>query len=76
MRFLSFGAGVQTTALLLIDTFDEVIFADAQGEKDPTYDYMEKYTKPYCEEKGMRFTVVQRKESLEQFCLRTHMCLP
>ena len=73
MRFLSFGAGVQTTALLLMDSYDEIIFADTQGEHPETYDYMERFVLPYCKEKAIKFTVldseVQGTKSLEQFCL-------
>ena len=79
MRFLSFGAGVQTTALLLMDSYDEVIFADTQGENPETYEYLEKYTLPYVKDKGIKFTIldapVQNKEdgyesrSLEDWCL-------
>lgn len=46
MRVLSFGAGVQSTALLLASTlglvppFDEVIFADTQAEPKSVYDWL------------------------------------
>ncbi|MGI0079676.1 MAG: phosphoadenosine phosphosulfate reductase family protein, partial [Nitrososphaerales archaeon] len=58
--FLSFGAGVQTTALLLTDEFDEIIFADTGAEMPETYDYIEKYVKPYCKEKDLKFTTVTK----------------
>ncbi len=68
MRFLSFGAGVQTTALLLMDSYDEVIFADTGAEKQETYDYITKYVRPYCDLKEMPFTVVKAKRTLEEYC--------
>lgn len=79
VRFLSFGAGVQTTALLLIDSYDEVIFADTKGEMPETYEYLENVTLPYAKQHGIKFTVlsdpVQEKgtefstASLEEWCL-------
>ena len=76
-RFLSFGAGVQTTALLLMDSYDEVVFADTGGEKQQTYNYIQNVIIPFLHAKGTKFTVLRRKsrshgtESLEEFCLRT-----
>ena len=75
-RFLSFGAGVQTTALLLMDSYDEVIFADTKGEWPETYEYLEKFTLPYVKGKGIKFTVLGEAitksgittASLEDFC--------
>ena len=76
-RFLSFGAGVQTTALLLMDAYDEVIFADTQGEKPETYAYLEKFILPYVKERGIRFTVLESEvegtKSLEEYCLKFKM---
>ena len=82
-RFLSFGAGVQTTALLLMDEYDEVIFADTKGEWPETYAYLEKYTLPYVKEKGIKFTVLDQvvedekrgivTRSLEEWCLQHRM---
>ena len=76
MRFLSFGGGVQTTSLLLMDQYDEIIFADTGNEMPETYDYMKRYIAPYVEMKGIKFTVVRKgvkqSETLEQFCLRRH----
>jgi hypothetical protein len=82
-RFLSFGGGVQSTALLLMDSYDEVIFADTQGEHPETYDYMAKFHLPYVKEKGIKFTVLDdpvndrrtgiATKSLEEFCLTRKM---
>ena len=76
-RFLSFGAGVQSTALLLMDAYDEVVFADTQGEKPETYDHLRINVLPYVKEKGIKFTVldaeVEGYKSLEEYCLRYKM---
>jgi len=76
MKYLSFGAGVQTTAILLMYPqikFDEVIFADTGSELPETYEYLEKYSKPFMEENGIKFTVVRANDkginSLEEYCL-------
>jgi len=50
-RILSFGGGLQTTALAIMVAkgeleVDEVVFADTGAEKPETYWYMEKYIKP------------------------------
>ncbi len=54
-RILSFGAGVQTTALAILVAQDKVladgvVFADTGAEKPETYWYMENYTKPLLKE--------------------------
>ena len=50
-RILSFGGGLQTTALAIMVVkgeleVDEVVFADTGAEKPETYWYMENYIKP------------------------------
>jgi len=50
-RILSFGGGLQTTALAIMVAkgeieVDEVVFADTGAEKPETYWYMENYIKP------------------------------
>ncbi len=82
MKFLSFGAGVQTTAMLLMYDYDEVIFADTGSEKDQTYEYIEKYVKPYCRQQGIKFTTVYKMvhflgkmwvpDTLGEWCRRHH----
>lgn len=79
---LSFGGGVDTTAILhmpeVMKTVDEVIFADTGGEHPETYEYMEKYSSPFIKKLGIPFTVVRGHEnadgvtveSLEEACLR------
>ncbi len=63
-KVLSFGAGVQTTALAILIAegkvkVDEVVFADTGGEKPETYWYMEAYTIPLFKEIGVPFTTVR-----------------
>ncbi len=50
-RILSFGAGLQTTAMAIMVAkgelqIDEAVFADTGAEKPETYWYMENYIKP------------------------------
>lgn len=51
--YLSLGAGVDTTAILLMPDvmkeIDFVLFADTGGENPETYDYMDKHITPYLE---------------------------
>lgn len=80
-RILSFGGGVNTVALLLElvarrDPFEEVVFADTQGEWRETYNYLTRYVRPFCADNEIPFTVVLGDEdklgtvSLEEWCLR------
>ncbi len=63
MNILSFGGGVQTTALAILAARKEVqvdaaIFADPGAEKPETYWYIEAYIKPLFKEAGIPFIVV------------------
>jgi 3'-phosphoadenosine 5'-phosphosulfate sulfotransferase (PAPS reductase)/FAD synthetase len=68
ITYLSFGAGVNTVAILhipdVMKIVDFVIFADTGGEKPETYAYIEKYVKPYLKEIGKDFVVVKGKERI------------
>ena len=59
MKMLSYGGGLQTTALMVMARdkvdFDIAIFSDTGGEKPETYWYMENYMKQMAHEKGIRF---------------------
>ena len=64
-RILSFGAGVQTTALAILLAqgkieVDEVVFADTGAEKPETYWYMEAYTIPLFRGSRIPFTIVKQ----------------
>ena len=62
---LSMGGGVNTTALLLhhYERYTECIMADTHGEHDATYQYVEKYLKPFCVQHGIRWTTVESHKS-------------
>lgn len=70
-KFLSFGAGVQTTAMVLIpeimNEVDEVIFSDTGGEHPETYEFLEKYTKPYLESIGKPLVTVRMHNKLKDY---------
>ena len=76
VRCLSMGAGVQTTAILLKfwERYKDgyIVFADTGDEKKETYWYIEKYLKPFCETKGLRWVTVKHKHgfSLMDWCLK------
>lgn len=40
LRILNLGAGVQSTVLYLMDTFDYAVFADTQEEPDSVYEHL------------------------------------
>ena len=68
------GAGVQTTALLVVqpaDTWDAVVFADPGDEHPDTYAYIEKYLKPYCAEHGLPWHTLKQPSTLRQYMLET-----
>ncbi len=82
-RFLSFGAGIDTAAILhiseIMECVDFVMFADTGAENPETYAYMENYSIPFITEKlELPFVVVRGKENadgvtvdkLEDACLR------
>jgi len=69
-RILSFGGGLQTTALAILVAqgklqVDEVVFADTGCEKPETYWYMENYIKPLFEEVRIPFTIVKSEVKKE-----------
>jgi 3'-phosphoadenosine 5'-phosphosulfate sulfotransferase (PAPS reductase)/FAD synthetase len=61
---LSYGGGTNSTALLLEwvnrgKQLDAVIFADTGSEQPKTYNFINKYVKPFCEEKEIPFHTVK-----------------
>jgi len=69
-RFLSYGAGMQTFALLVMAEhgdieIDEVVFADTGAEHPETYDHIEKVAKPICERIGIPFTTVRMSKTVD-----------
>jgi len=76
-HILSLGAGVNSTALLhvIVDErlpLDEVIFADTGAEKPETYEYVEKWIRPFLESRAIPFVTVKAKETLMERCMRGH----
>jgi len=61
--YLSMGAGVQTTAMLLkyTERYHDggIVFADTGDEHKETYDYIRDYLEPYCESNGMSFDIAR-----------------
>lgn len=72
MKILSFGAGVQTTALLFTigKDMDYVVFADTGNEHEETYDYISNVVVPYCRSNNINFVRVYNKygKTLYQYC--------
>lgn len=67
-RILSFGGGVQTTAMAIMIaegelSIDEAVFADTGGEKPETYWYIDTYIKPLFNEIKIPFTILIRKKT-------------
>ena len=61
---LSYGGGVNSTALLLEwlrrgRSLDALIFADPGSEMPETYDFIETYVKPFCSDNGIPFETVR-----------------
>lgn len=75
-RILSFGAGVDSTAIIVYHLYvrsldiDHVVFADAGAEFPETYDNVE-LIKTLCEEAGIPFHIVKKGgETILEWCLR------
>jgi hypothetical protein len=69
-RFLSYGAGMQTFALLVMAEqgelqIDEVVFADTGAEHPETYDHIRKVAKPICDRIGIPFTTVRMSKTVD-----------
>jgi len=73
-RFLSYGAGMQTFALLVMAEkgdleIDEVIFADTGAEHPETYEHIEKVAKPICERVGIPFVAVRMRKEVDDISM-------
>lgn len=73
---LSFGAGVDSSAILLLHLFHEplnihhVVFADTGAEHPDTYANVERF-RQICEDHGLPFHVVAKDgETITEWCLR------
>lgn len=77
LRILSFGAGTQSTAMLILcgegklPKPELVLFADTGSETLATYAHVETWAKPFCESHGIPFELVQSdKGKLHEFYLK------
>ena len=77
LQVLSFGAGTQSTAMLILSAEGHlkkpelVIFADTGSETAETYAHVEEWAKPFCKENEIPFEVVQSsKGALHEFYLK------
>lgn len=84
MRVLSLGAGVNSTALLVLKAqgkveFDLALFADTGGEQPETYGYIEEVIKPFCRNNEIELVIVKREgndlydESFQRKIIPTRM---
>jgi len=74
---VSYGGGVDSTAMIIWliknkKPIDYVVFADVGNEVPETYQFIEKYMKPYCTKQNIPFQTVyvRRKISLWTNCFR------
>ena len=69
VTYLSLGAGVDTTAIVLMpdvmDKTDFVIFADTGSENPETYDYLNNIIKPYLEKIHKPLVIVHGEEIID-----------
>ncbi len=70
------GAGVNTAAMLIKywKEYDCVIFSDTGDEFPETYEYIEKYLKPFCKEKELKWITVKHKsgDTLREYSIKNH----
>ena len=75
VHILSMGAGVQTTAMLLkygpTGRYDYVVFADTKEEITGTYEYIERYLKPFCKKIGLPWVTVSKGEGIFDYYIKT-----
>jgi hypothetical protein len=89
VRIFSFGGGVQSNAVMVLAAqgrvqYDAFIFANVgeDSENPETLEYIEKYTKPFMADHGLKFVEVRKTlrcgkaETLRQFMERTKTSIP
>lgn len=66
MTVLSYGGGVNSTALLLLKfkEIDALIFSDPGAELPRTYSYIDQYVKPFCELHKIDFITVKIEQDI------------
>jgi hypothetical protein len=72
-EFLSFGAGVNSTAALLLLRPSVLIFADTGDEYPETYTYMEQYVRPFVVSYGGSFVTVRNQGKYRRVMLPTNL---
>ena len=81
MKALSFGGGVQTTALITLIarkellTPDVIAFSDTGCEWPETYDFLERYTKPLLRKLAIPFVTVRHAKPLMEY-YRQYRAIP
>lgn len=72
IKIMSFGAGVQTQAMLFTigKKMDYIVFADTGNEHQETYDYINNYSIPFCKINNIPFVRVYNKygKTLYEYC--------
>ena len=67
--YLSLGAGIDTTAIILMpdvmEKIDFVMFADTGSENPETYEYMEKYIKPHLASINKQLVIARGEETVK-----------
>lgn len=61
-EFLSYGAGVNSTAVMVILKPETLIFADTGDEHPETYEFIEGYAKPFVASYGGQFITVRNRK--------------
>lgn len=72
MKVLSFGAGVNSTAILVLHandkySVDAVVFADTMCEHPETYAFIDGIVKPFCASMDLPFHIVSRGNLFEEY---------
>jgi hypothetical protein len=84
LTVLSLGAGVNSTALLVLKAqgkvnFDFALFADTGNENPETYEYLENVIKPFCQKNNIDLEIIKREnnnyETLKDWCVN-HKLIP
>lgn len=66
---LSYGGGRQTVAICLLIAKgvlpkpDRIVMADTSREKPTTFEYLEKYTRPFMREHGLEIEIAERRHA-------------
>lgn len=85
MRIFSFGGGVQSTAVLVLQAqnklpkpYDYFVFANVgnDSENPDTLDYIERYSKPFAKECGIEFVELDKGETLRGRIFSTKRSVP